>query len=413
MVKALLGLLLFLAVVSTGLFTSAPSDAQAAPPTVTIEAPERRSTQPTTFTAHGTATEATRVEVNIQNITTGEWLHSADGTYNPTFATNHATLTNNNWTLDLTNLEPGDHGFSVRTFNNNELLTRTYTRTTIEAPANTGGQLTILYSRSQWGVPDRNCSQEGPSGVHPLGINLLELADLMQERGLTATSSAVYVRHLPTEPKCVNIATYTAPWSVLAELRDDYGWSLASHGVKRIKPQGLTEQELYDETCGSLPRLASRGHTEVDLFLPKSANTPQELIDVVNTCFTYQRQYSSSSANDGSPGVVSVVSINGGHCTAPGCDVSVFPDRAYKTPQRFIELVDVAAGDWSILQGYRFVTGSDPAPFSAWNCEGPPEEHWTNEGELYCLDDWLSILDAIPDDVEIVSPTQMAERVNQ
>ena len=74
-------------------------------------------------------------------------------------------------------------------------------------------------------------------------------------------------------------------------------------------------------------------------------------------------------------------------------------------------------GSWSVVQVYRFVTGSYNAGVAGqtvqWDCTSPDWRlHYTTTPEAYCWNDYLAALAQIPPDVTVTDPASVAEAVN-
>ena len=110
-----------------------------------------------------------------------------------------------------------------------------------------------------------------------------------------------------------------------------------------------------------------------------------------------------------SPYKANVFSINGGNCFD-----TTLPCAGYGAPYPYTQPSELQAlvnsGDWAAIQGYKFVTGSYSSSRASWDCTGAsPSSHWSSRSEVYCYDDWLSVIDSIPATAEVVSPSVVAE----
>ena len=81
--------------------------------------------------------------------------------------------------------------------------------------------------------------------------------------------------------------------------------------------------------------------------------------------------------------------------------------REYTLPTTLQKLV--RSPGWDIIQGYKFVTGANSSSGGSWNCTGAPADHWTSRGELYCYNDWRSVINAIPAASRVVTPSAIAQ----
>jgi len=56
------------------------------------------------------------------------------------------------------------------------------------------------------------------------------------------------------------------------------------------------------------------------------------------------------------------------------------------------------------LQSYLFVSGSQPGQ---WDCRSQDwQDHWTDEAERYCWNDYLSIVENLPTDMAVTDPSK-------
>jgi hypothetical protein len=82
----------------------------------------------------------------------------------------------------------------------------------------------------------------------------------------------------------------------------------------------------------------------------------------------------------------------------------------YRTRPSLASLMQPAPGEWSVVQMYRFVTGSHSSSTFDWDCTADdPRLHWVSNSELYCYEDFLWALDRIPADVVVTDPASVAQ----
>jgi hypothetical protein len=139
--------------------------------------------------------------------------------------------------------------------------------------------------------------------------------------------------------------------------------------------------------------------------------SPSMQANVVAGCFAFGRTYrvGANPVPVPSPYLVKVFSINGGRCadqTLPCAAVSApYP---YTQPSQLISVVQ--SQGWAIIQGYKFVTGTSSVSGYSWDCTGAdPASHWLTKSELYCYDDWKSVVESIPDTSRVVGTAEMAQ----
>ena len=74
--------------------------------------------------------------------------------------------------------------------------------------------------------------------------------------------------------------------------------------------------------------------------------------------------------------------------------------------------VAVGADEWVVLQFYRLVTGkrvTGNTSQNQWDCTNADwKRHWTGATELFCLNDFQSVIQATPTAVQLVDPQTAA-----
>src|SRR5262249_31476505 len=140
--------------------------------------------------------------------------------------------------------------------------------------------------------------------------------------------------------------------------------------------------------------------------------------NVVSTCFAYGRRYAQAPnvrSKMTAPWFANTDSVNGGSCNESGtaCSNVGGAPRRYRSP---VDLASRVAGvqpdRWVNLQFYRFVTGARGTPKGSgfrWDCTSSDwRQHWTSKTELYCYNDFLSVLDAVGAGVTVTDPATVA-----
>lgn len=269
--------------------------------------------------------------------------------------------------------------------------------------------LTLLLGRAQWGIKD------GCEFVPPGAVTLDRVAAELSQRGLSATGAVVVDRIAVRERACEGTVVYPT-WDDLARLRDRYRWTFVSNGTTHDDITRMTEAEQRAESCGSLEPLVAAGHRRAwGLFAyGNDKHGPRVQAEVVADCFAWGRRYgdrTNRQADIGPPWFAHTVSVNGGRCEEGGRSCSRDAGRKrYASPERLRELMRPGPGEWRIVQLYRFVEGRRLRGFSRWDCTANDwRSHWTSLTELYCLDDFLRAVDAIPDDVVVTDPASVGE----
>lgn len=248
--------------------------------------------------------------------------------------------------------------------------------------AATAPYLTLFADRAQLAEADCTTKTALP-GTVPLG----QVIQDMDSRGLVGTFGVVTKFINETTHRCANPALYPS-WNDLQAWHQQYGWEATSNGKTKLVLTTATDQQLQDETCGSLPLFTQHGFQRAwGLFSYPNDQFNAHTQQTVLSCFSFGRDYANAvNVQPGSNGYAYVKQLRGGDSATfngPG------PQR-YSPPSEINPYTHPRAGQWRVVQFYRFVTGSQPGQ---WDCTGA--EHWTWKTETYCYSDWLAILDQI------------------
>lgn len=272
------------------------------------------------------------------------------------------------------------------------------------------GYLTIQWGRSMWAAGGSGCQSV------PNTVNLGQIAQDLQARGLTATGTVVVDRTGETTRTCKGASSY-ASWADLAMLRDTYNWRFVSDGLTHNDITKMTLAQQQQESCGSLPAFTNHGHNFAwGLFAygDNHFNTTVQT-NVVSTCFSYGRTYRGGQnvrASMVAPWFQRTNSILGGNCVTVGapCNTAISASVYYTSPQRIANLYKVPGDDWVVVQFYRLVTGkSTLSSTRSWDCTNSDwHYHWTSQPEFYCLNDFDSALSQIPAGVVVTDPATVA-----
>jgi hypothetical protein len=284
--------------------------------------------------------------------------------------------------------------------------------TTTASRAAAPSYVTLLFGRTQWVQIDTNCRPR--DGAVPLDKVAVDLT----ARGAKATGNVVVDRTLETSRLCFKQYTQHASWQDLASLRNNHGWSFVSAGATYGDMTQMTEAQQVAESCGSLTAFQAHGHNQAwGLFAyPNNKRTPTIQSTVVSKCFGYGRQYSALRnvrSTMKAPWFQGTRSVNGGRCNntaLPCATIRVPNDRVYTSPESLAQFVNVRPGEWAVPQFYRLVEGvSGGKTVFEWDCMSPDwRNHWTSNPELYCYNDFLSVVDAVPDAARFASPAAVA-----
>lgn len=349
------------------------------------------------------------------------------------------TLATATWSWQLpADLPPGLYEVRVRAVDvAGNLEARWQTRRFTVGHASGDAFVTILLGRSIYSYSTRNDVCPDPvTGDHGRVLTLDEVAERLaaRPRAVPLTGN-VYLELIREDERSCGTSDRSYPsWSDLERYRDDYGWTFVSGGYDYTNLVTATfplrnrlgeVATLEENICGSLSVFAERGFLGADgLFpYPNNKRTDSMQRDVTSTCYSFGRQYDEDPTVRDVP-VLSqtdletqlwyqrTMSVTGGNCSeASGLPCATLLDqKQYDRPQRMRDLIDVESGTWATLQFYTFAEGSrTEGDWPRWNCEGPESEHWTSVSEMYCWNDFVSVLDAIPEEARVVDPAMVAD----
>ena len=146
------------------------------------------------------------------------------------------------------------------------------------------------------------------------------------------------------------------------------------------------------------------------LAWPDNYVYPQALSDVTS-CFDFNRRYGSGVTTQSvavqAPYAQSTAGFSGGPChdQAAACYSLTFPFAVtrYRSPHQMLAKVTSAGPEqWVTLQVYLFVTGYEPGQ---WDCTRSSwTDHWTDDTERYCWNDFLSVISALPAGAFVTDP---------
>ena len=270
--------------------------------------------------------------------------------------------------------------------------------------------VTIMFSRAQVeGVTAPNCTPM------PNSVPIWQVAQDLAAHGYPATEAVTTSLEADTGERCNTNGDLTLSWADLRQLQSQYGWDSIPRG--NTDDRSATTGQQYADSCALLPTFYSEGFPNAwamyAYFGGPYSKTMQSTI--VDTCFAFGRTYQvgPNPLPAPSPYLVKVFSINGGYCndTTLSCH-SVSAPYQYTLPSALETLVQSAG--WDIIQGYKFVTGSYSSSAVSWDCTGAdPASHWTTRSEVYCYNDWQSVIAAIPATAQVVSPSVIAGLQNR
>jgi hypothetical protein len=280
-----------------------------------------------------------------------------------------------------------------------------------------GPFLTLLFSRTA--VTAANDCAEDDTGVARLDT---VVAPTLYGLGLRPTGT---IETAPTRQSslwCGHFRqTLYASWSLAGRLAASYGWTFGSHSASypdseaawsALPPGGLDAQ-----TCSSDRKLAANGLPgSAGLFAWPNNYVYAPALPDVERCFDFNRANGSTWVVDQTtatqpPYPAPTRALDGGHCidrAAPCFSYSFAHARARYTPPAAISsmLSSLEPDQWTTVQVYLLVTGARPGQ---WDCTDPdPREHWTDDTERYCWNDYLAIVSSIPPGVTVTDPASIA-----
>ena len=394
--------------------------------------------QPASVAFAGSASDAsgvTAVWYQVQERETSEFLQSG-GTWSRQSHFANAVLdapgaTATNWSASLPSLPSGDYLLSVQARNSASTLAKASVQFGAgPAPTSSSpGYLTLLFGRAEWVAASSTCV---PVPGQPTLLNIAQgLATAQPSTPRTGVSDVVSGWVGTESETCVHHDPYPS-WQDLATLRDTYGWSLVSEGESHADMTTLTTAQQVTESCGSLTNpqgFYAHGYPVAWGMFSYGNNkfTTAIQTSVVEKCFALGRTYRGGRNIEGSMlanDMQQTNSILGGTCNAYPCAGESSPTRNqhgniiyYQPPESLVNLMNVAGGQWVVVQMYKLVNGTCATATKscgglAWNCNGVWQTHWTSKPELYCYADYMAAVASIPANVVNVDPAFVAQAWN-
>jgi hypothetical protein len=283
--------------------------------------------------------------------------------------------------------------------------------------------LSLVMSRAQLAVADFKCREL--AGAVPLN----QVATTMAAMGIPISGSVVTSYTSGGSPSCIphgSVHDLYPTWTQLDQLRSSEGMTFTSAGVNYVDDTTLTTPQLLANICGSLIPLFAHGHTKAWAVYsyPNNHYTTSIQAQVTEDCFAFGRTYSSTRANGVSlatpPYFQKTFSILGGACNNAALPCynlpvigSVTGKQTFYTPvDQLSRMMQVGSGEWSVVQMYKFVTGSlNPGATSglSWDCTSPDwHNHYVSDTESYCWNDFLAAVSTIPANVTVAQPDVVA-----
>lgn len=288
------------------------------------------------------------------------------------------------------------------------------------APAH-ASYVTIQFGRSIEG------SYTNPGCVAVPGILRLDTAvSDLSAKGLTSIGTVNVDRTSTPGEDCTNGDIY-ADWADLQALQSEYGFDLVSEGLNHnditgdTPPPATGTGSQYDESCGSIASFVSEGFNNAagEFAYPDDVHTPAIQRNTVGKCFDYGRIYSytpivNKQASLRAPWFEDADNVLGGECNVKGMAcyaLTTTAGRHYTNPAGWAAVLkNETPNEWDDLQFYQLVTGSsNQSTQYSWDCTSPNWTlHWTSHTEMYCLNDFLTIISAIKPGVIDTTPSVIA-----
>jgi hypothetical protein len=278
--------------------------------------------------------------------------------------------------------------------------------------------LSVVFGRSLYakGVP--SCANP----VVPAGMMTIDQSvQALWGMGIHVTAAVVPDRTLDSGTKCFNHDLYSN-WPELSTLASTYGLTVISATQSYANLPLLTQAQQFQQTCGSLTSLIAHGYHRAwgMLAYPNNQYTTTIQSQVVQNCFAFGRTYvhpyaktstlTNYQSTMAAPWLQVTVDVGGGRCRDTTQSCSTLPINQYASPIKLATLVNVAAGNWTALQFYSFVTGKNLTGFTQWDCTNSDwQKHWTNKFEVYCWNDLVYALSHKPSSVISADPATVAE----
>ncbi len=270
-------------------------------------------------------------------------------------------------------------------------------------------------------------SYTNPGCVPVPGILRLDtaVADLKAD-GLTSIATVNVDRASTATEDCTNGDIY-ANWTDLRALQTSDDFDVVSEGLDHnditgdTPPPATGPGSQVDESCGSLSDFTGEGFNNAwgEFAYPDDMHTPTIQADVISTCYAYGRVYSytpiiNKKSSMKSPWFEEADNVLGGECNvkSQACySLTTTAGRHYTSPAGWASILkNETANEWDDLQFYQLVTGkSSQSKSFSWDCTSPNWRlHWTSHTEMYCLNDFETIIAAIKPGVIDATPAAVA-----
>ncbi len=275
--------------------------------------------------------------------------------------------------------------------------------------------VTIQFGRSIEG------SYTSPGCVPVPGILRLDQAVTdLHSLGRMAVGTVSIDRASTTTEDCTG-GDFYADWADLQSLNTTDGFQVISEGLNHNDITQETPAEQQADSCGALSDFTNQGFTRAsgEFAYPDDNYTTAIQTNIVSTCYAYGRAYSYTPAINvrsaiTAPWFEQADNVLGGEChvkTLPCYSLTTTKGRRYTNPYGWASVLKNEIGDqWDDIQFYQLVTGSsNQSTTFSWDCTSPNWKlHWTSHNEMYCLNDFMTIIGSIKPGVLVVDPATVA-----
>jgi hypothetical protein len=291
---------------------------------------------------------------------------------------------------------------------------------TVAQAAPSTGYLTILAAHTAESATDNECHvlpgivtlEQQAAEYKTLGITGIT-GTVITNWPQTATDHCIAHLALDPQPKPILIAS----WNRMRALVANDGWSFVSASQNYADVTQETPAQQQKQICGSAQVLKAQnlpGYNGLFAY-PNNFYTDAIQTNITDTCYSFGRKYGPpyNALPIPAPHYALTLSLNGGACNTTSLPCYSLPTKfRYNSPTFLASKLKPTAGQWSLVQGYRFATGSGSHDSLSWDCTSTDwQKHWTNGAdatELYCWNDWVQAMKQIPAGTTTVTPAQMA-----
>ncbi|MEE4146156.1 MAG: hypothetical protein V2I26_15240 [Halieaceae bacterium] len=290
--------------------------------------------------------------------------------------------------------------------------------------------LTLQFGRSQWGAAGGGTCSPYADPTNG-SVFLDEVASFLTKRGYTAQASVPFgqLHPDPSVRKCPWPGVVSSSLDDLVMLRENHGWTFVADSIGPLPSNPSDRPGMSSLTCddqltaasASLAELLRFGHARGwGLFAAPIGSLDTGIRDnLASKFYAFSRIYGKSEntqANALTGDWAVFHTVDSGMCNDPTADCydHYVPGNSrtkrYQLPDELLGYMIANPGAWRGIQFYRLVRGANvPLGYpgtaespvgesdqSYWDCTSPdPKLHWTSRVELYCYEDFVSIIDRL------------------